>query len=131
MKIGNGSPLSQAIFNAVQQQPAKFADLSQKLNLINAVSPKQSGKLDTSSVEKHISDYKSGNGNLSKETAADISGQEDRIYQTLAQEDLSARIKFSEYLTALTYDQRARYVENLGDVADSSSKLTQLVKTKV
>lgn len=130
MKIGNGSLIYQSLYSASQQQASKFADLNNKLNVINTLSPKQAAKLDSYAVEKHVDDYKSGNANLSTETAANISGQEDRIFERLANEDPTARIKFGAYLTALTYDQRARYVENLGEVADSTEKILKGVQTK-
>ena len=63
-------------------------------------------------VEKHISDYRSGNGNLSSDVGGEISAKAEAL---VGQLDPKTSKNFTAYSTGLRYDQRARYLNNLSD----------------
>ena len=130
MKIGNGSPLLKSFLSAVSKQPGLYSDLQNKSSLISTISGKQAGKLNLVDVEKHLDDYKKGKANLSKETAAKLNSAEDEIFGSLLNTDIEAQQKFGAYLTALSYDQRARFVENLGGLSDNIQRIKKVFDTE-
>lgn len=111
MKIGNGSP--------------PYADLQRDLAVLQTIPGSAPERLTVSKVEKHLDDYRKGKGELSTDTAVALNGREDHIYQSLQRLDPAALRNFGFYTTGFTYSQRARIVENVGDLADSLSNITR------
>ena len=61
-------------------------------------------------LEKHLNDVDHGVGYLSKDTGAAVLGLQSSASDQIGSLNFKALSQYSGYLTALTYDQRARFV---------------------
>ena len=79
-------------------------------------------------LEKHLSDYRSGHGNLPSEAPQEISRQIYASSSFLASTDPKASRAFSGYLTAFSYTQRARFVNGVNSAAEAVETINSLHK---
>ena len=75
--------------------------------------------LTTNKLEKHLADYRSGNGNLSKETAASIFDKDGLNGSFLASKYPKLLASYSGYSSGLRYDQRSRFVKGVNGANDT------------
>ena len=79
--------------------------------------------LTTSKLEKHLSDYRSGNGNLSKETAATIFDKEGLNGSFLAANYPKLLASYSGYVSGMRYDERSRFVKGVNGANDTLARV--------
>ena len=74
-------------------------------------------------VEKHLSDYRSGQAALSKQTAGKIQRADDANAQLLQEVDPKLLSNYGNYGSFMSYEKRARYVTNIYSSAQQIAKL--------
>ncbi len=77
-------------------------------------------------VEKHLDDYRKGKGNLSRDTAQELSTRDISTAFTLGSLDPNALRTYSSYASALTYDQKARYTQGISSATTTAVQLENL-----
>ena len=78
-------------------------------------------------LEKHLSDYRSGNGNLPSNAPQEISRQLYSASSALSSFDPKASQQLAGYLTGLTYSQRARFINGVESATEASKQILSTV----
>jgi len=81
-----------------------------------------------SKLEKHLSDYRSGNGNLASEAPEVIHQQMYASSSFLASSNPKASRSLTGYLTALPYTQRARFINGVDSAVQMVGAIEGLYK---
>lgn len=80
---------------------------------------------------KHLSDYYSGQGNLSKDTNRQLAKKDNNIANQLNQDDPSASALYSGYRTAgFAYSSKARFITGLDSTVKLASDIKRIYSTK-
>jgi len=88
-----------------------------------------SGNSEVSNLEKHISDYKAGKGNLSQSYYGVLSKQRSETSGLLARSNPEASSLYSAYATiGLEYGQNARFTSGMNQTARHSAELFRLAE---
>ena len=77
-------------------------------------------------LSKHLSDYRRGEGYLSKETAGEIYQRLGRAAARLSENDPRAAASFNAYSTGFSYESRARFVQGVEQSSRTSATLLEL-----
>ena len=78
-----------------------------------------SENISVNKLEKHLADYRSGNGNLSKDTAASIFSKNDLTGSFLASNYPKLLASYSGYVTGMRYDERSRFIKGVSSANDT------------
>lgn len=85
-----------------------------------------SGNQFNNEVEKHLTDYRRGQANLSKQTATKLQFADQKNAELLQDIDPKALSDYGTYGSFLSYEKRARYVSNVYSAAKNISDLKKL-----
>lgn len=107
----NAVALARQYAQSAQSAPA--GENSPRGDSDQAVIAEVAGNQFRSELEKHLSDYRHGRGELSKRTA-DTIGRLDESASSLIQGlDPHAYLNYSAYSSTMSYERRARFVSNV------------------
>ena len=81
-----------------------------------------------SDLEKHLSDYRAGKGNIYSRVPQEISRQTDAASTSLNLNNPKTSSKFAGYLTALTYTERARFVNGVESATEAVGAITNSLR---
>lgn len=112
-----------------QQSAAEKAPSPAPSSGDEAVVPHLSSSGFTSELEKHISDYKKGRGELSEKTAGKVQRFDEANSALLQQFSPKALSSYGLYGTFMNYESRARYVSNVYSATKEISTITRSLKS--
>jgi len=78
-----------------------------------------SDNISVNKLEKHLADYRTGNGNLSKDTAASIFSKNDLNGSFLANNYPKLLASYAGYVTGMRYDERSRFIKGVNSANDT------------
>ena len=85
-----------------------------------------SGNQFNNEVEKHLTDYRRGQANLSKQTAGKLQVADQKNAELLQNIDPKALNDYGTYGSFLSYEKRARYVSNVYNAAKNITDLKRI-----
>lgn len=77
-------------------------------------------------LEKHIKDYRSGKGNLSRDIAGMVNFKDNGTSSRLASMNPRAATMYEAYSTSMRYDKRARYINSMHSLAQNLSAISRV-----
>lgn len=108
--------VSSALSSSIERQQAAAPSIpTPNSSLVDAVKVTLSKNLKRSELEKHLDDYSKGKGYLSKKAAGRLGSENVLNNGTLSQLNPKALKAYSGLYGALSYSQRARFVNGVSD----------------
>lgn len=89
-----------------------------------------SGVYFTNKLEKHITDYRAGKAELSREVGSQLERKREVTSTDFAYNDPKALSLYSGFLTILRYDRKARFINGVSETQNFDGVLKSLKSIK-